>query len=117
MNMRRKKLFITSLVVLISISAVELIREEVVYLSVSRKLKSVCQQIGAGMTKEQVELLAGKPDSATAAILGKAWHWDAMHYQGALWKSLGLTTVKGHYGLTAAFDEDGKVTKTWCGIN
>jgi outer membrane protein assembly factor BamE (lipoprotein component of BamABCDE complex) len=115
--MRRKKVFITTLVVLISVSAAELIREEVVYLSASRKLESACQRIEAGMTREQVGLLAGEPDSATAAILGKAWHWNTIRYRGVLWKSLGLTAVKGHYELTAAFDEDGKVTRTWCGVN
>lgn len=111
--MQRTKVLITLLVVFISIPTIELIREEIVYLSESRKLKSVCQQIEAGITKEQVELLAGRPDFTTA----EAWHWDAMLYQGALWKRLGLTTVKGHYGLDVTFSKDGKVTEKLCGIN
>src|SRR5581483_2337747 len=107
MNQKKRALLI-SLVVLIGLPLAELAREEFVYLSVSNRLERAYKRIEIGMTKEQVRSLAGEPDFTTTNENGEFWHWGAMNYQGWLWKQIGLTWVKGHYGMGSRFNEEGK---------
>jgi hypothetical protein len=114
---QKKRTLIISLVVLTALPLVELAREEIVYLLVSQRLEKAYKQIAKGMTKEQVRSIAGEPDSRTINELGETWHWDAMYDQGWLWKQVGLTWVKGHYGFDIGYNAEGKVAQIWGGGN
>ena len=114
---KNRKAAIIILAVFIGVPVTELIREEIAYLIVSRKIEAAYERTQTGMTKEEVKKLAGEPDSVTTKTNGETWYWDARHYQGALWNLSGLTWVKGHYTLVTAFDMEGKVEQKWGGIN
>jgi outer membrane protein assembly factor BamE (lipoprotein component of BamABCDE complex) len=101
----------------IGILSIEIAREEIVYLVITRKLESGYQQLKVGMNKEQVKQLVGNPDSTINRELEEIWYWDAGKHRGRLWRLLGIATVKGHYTLAVEFNNEGKVTKTWGGVN
>ena len=109
---QKKRALIIGLIVVIGFPIIELAREEVVYLWVSHRLESAYNRIQNGMTKGQVRSLAGEPDFTTANENGETWHWDAMYYQGWLWRQIGLTWMKGHYGFDIGFSDEGKVAQT-----
>jgi hypothetical protein len=114
---KRKKTILSVLVLLIGLPIAELIREEIAYLIVSRRIKAAYERTEIGMTKEEVKKLADDPDSVTARANEEIWYWDARHHQGALWNLLGIVWVKGHYTFITAFDENGKVGQKWGGVN
>lgn len=115
--MSKKKNSIIVLAVLIGLPVAELVREEIAYLIVSRKMKAAYERTEIGLTKEEVKSLAGEPHSVTATSDDETWHWGATNHQGALWEALGLAWVKGHYTLNTTFDENGRVARKSGGIN
>jgi len=112
---RMGRILVMSLSLLIGMPSVELVREKLIYLRMTRKLETGYSQIKPNMTKEQVKQVVGEPDSVTSA--GDGWYWDAMHHQGGLWRGLGLTTVKGHYVLAVTFNDKDEVANVWAGVN
>ena len=113
----KKRTLVIILVALILLPFAELVREEIVYALVSRKLERAYKQIEKGMTKEQIQLMVGEPDSTITREGEETWYWDAMNHQGWLWNRIGLAWVKGHYGITSRFNAEGKVTDSWGGVN
>jgi hypothetical protein len=114
-HLQKRLIIIVALV--IAIPCVELLREYIVYLHISSKLDNAAQQIKPNMTKDDVEILAGKPDDIYKYEQQEFWNWGAGDHQGYLWKLLGLTRVKGHTTLSVEFNDQDKVLRSWGGIN
>jgi outer membrane protein assembly factor BamE (lipoprotein component of BamABCDE complex) len=95
----------------------QLARERATYSQKSQQLESAYQKINLGMTKEQVKTIAGEPHSSWKNELGEVWYWSARNYQSSLWDRVGLATTKGHFDTSIIFDESGKVSKKYGGIN
>lgn len=60
---RAKRNVVVSLAVLIGVPSLELVREEIAYLWVTKKLESAYEHFKPDMTREEVVRLAGMPDS------------------------------------------------------
>src|SRR5690348_4535286 len=114
---QKKRTVSIVLMALIVVPFAELAREEIVYVLVSRRLESAYKQIEKQMIKEQIRSIAGEPDSIIVREGEETWYWDAMNHQGWLWQRIGLTWVKGHYGMSTRFNGEGRVSETWGGVN
>lgn len=114
---RTKKTVLVVLAVLIGIPALELAREEIAYLSANCALKDVYSRVEPGMTRAEIQQLAGTPDSTKNNHTEEIWYWDMARRQGRLWKFLGLSWQKGHETLAVEFDGEGHVTRKWGGTN
>jgi hypothetical protein len=116
MIQRRKGLLVT-MAVLIGIFGFELVREEITYKMVTRKLENAHQQIQPRMKEEEVKQLAGMPDSTRKTEDGNTSYWDASLHQGKLWRMFSLASAKGHQTLVVEFDDRSEVSRVWGGIN
>lgn len=95
----------------------ELARETFVYRRVSRRIESAHNQLRIGMTKSEVENLAGAPQEIIERKPDEYWRWSARDNQGRLWARLGLASMKGHYDLIVQFNGEDKITKIFGGVN
>ena len=112
----KRSLFIV-VSVLIIVPTLELARECVAYVSISRSLETSNQRIALGMRRDRVVEIAGNPDSVSGGDDCPIYYWSATDHQGPLWRLLGLTQVKGHRELTVSFDKSGCVTQFQGGVN
>jgi len=106
-----------ALCALLLVFGLELGRERLVYRSVSKRIESAHQQLRPGMTKSEVQNLAGDPLEMIERKPDEYWRWSAREYQGALWQRLGLSSMKGHYDLIVQFNGEDKITKIFGGVN
>jgi SmpA / OmlA family len=116
MSLKKKSIPVV-LALLIVIPLTELAREEFAYLSIAKAIKNSYSLVQPGMTRDEVELLAGRPDSKKKTTSEEILYWDGAQHQGKLWTLLGLTWRKGHQTLVVELNTEGRVTRTWGGIN
>ncbi|HVG33712.1 MAG TPA: hypothetical protein VM911_11545 [Pyrinomonadaceae bacterium] len=102
---------------LVLLFGLELGRERLVYRSVSKRIERAHMQLKPGMTKSEVQNLAGAPLEIIPRKPDEYWRWSAREYQGRLWSRLGLTSMKGHYDLIVQFNGEDKITKIFGGVN
>ena len=114
-----KKKVVIILLFLLTLFALELGRETIIYRMVTKKLEQGYWKIKSGMTKEEVKQVLGEPDSTYTpqASSGEYLYWFAREHQGWLWSLLGLAPVKGHYEIIVEFDKEGKTVDIFSGVN
>ncbi|HEV2913173.1 MAG TPA: outer membrane protein assembly factor BamE [Pyrinomonadaceae bacterium] len=121
MKSERRRRILKSLGVLIAalvlLFAVELGRERLLYRRISRRIESAHALLKPGMTKDEVRRIAGEPHEVARREPDEYWTWTARPFQGALWRRLGLETMRGHYDLIVRFDGQNRITRIFGGVN
>ena len=100
--------------VLVALLVVELLREQVVYSTYTKRLEKAHATVYAGMQEEQVLSALVEPDWVKQNELGDTWYWDAATRQGYVFNKLKLVTQKGHYDLAISFNNK-RVIRIWGG--
>jgi hypothetical protein len=102
---------------LLFIFGLELARERFIYRRISNRIERAHGQLKTGMTKDEVRQIAGDPFEVILRKPDEYWRWSAREEQGALWKGVGLATVRGHYDLIVRFDGENRIVKVFGGVN
>jgi outer membrane protein assembly factor BamE (lipoprotein component of BamABCDE complex) len=101
----RKRIIVIVIIALVALFGLELGREQLVYLFARDKLEHGYWKIRPGMTREQVTEALGQPDRVQREGTAENWYWLSREYQGWLWKTTGLASLKKHYELSVTFNE------------